>query len=510
MSSRELVSAGSPEQDLDEKPPPAFLQRVLRPETCLAPACPSQRQRLFQIQFICLQQQVGLLLFPLRFFLLLMRLQLACKLLGLKNCLAAGALFGLVLLSRHFDLLSNHSWLPQVESILQLGCGPLDSVKGGLGQTLLHGDPCVFVLLRRILDPLVLIRQARQVLDGATIMLHEPLSLTLVLLVRMDEGRIIEVRRLQARRPGRTFGRLHGRRPAPQRPQGRVGVLDASFQLTPLKLGLAAVGVDHRALLLAAFLRHRVQGERFRDCLLVIASCTSQCLICLLLLLEDLPSLLHPLQVLAYLLSLFGLQTLAAQGFLEGRFRLLEGSQPQVGDTHPNLHAGAHLLILRIGGMADLPSAGFVPEVQDLDGSGTVLQALGEVAQVQRSNRAVGKTAGVGRKLQGLCVGIVSTLVVPRGHELVALVFEPDGITFISVIPFNHWRSVLSWSILGKGRSFAPAITDRNTWSRSRRKADANLPGVLSHIRNILLCVFQLFWLPDTLVLAAHRGGRTF
>mmetsp|Transcript_99847 Transcript_99847/g.237970 ORF Transcript_99847/g.237970 Transcript_99847/m.237970 type:complete len:404 (-) Transcript_99847:2-1213(-) len=174
------------------------------------------------------------------------------------------------------------------------------------------------------------------------------------------------------------------------------------------------------------------------------------------------------------------------------RLRLLERAEPKKCHAHSHLHTRADLLILRVGAVVQLAVPGLVPEVQDLDGASTVLQALLKVPEVQSGHRAVGEAPRVGAQLERLGVGVVGSLHLPPHHELIALVLEPDRVILVPLlIARHHGRELGLWRILREGRRLLAAVPDRDAWPRARGEAHADLPRVVPDLRHVLFCLFQ-------------------
>mmetsp|Transcript_11332 Transcript_11332/g.29712 ORF Transcript_11332/g.29712 Transcript_11332/m.29712 type:complete len:327 (-) Transcript_11332:574-1554(-) len=322
-------------------------------EPCLCDASARGRERGVQVVVLNLLPCLFQFFLSLSFPLLLIRFQLVGELPGLTNCLAAGSLPRPVLFNCDFNLLTDKSRVPGVKNILQLHSGAPDGIDRRLGHLLANGDPRVLVLLSDVLDPLVLKRQRGQVLGRAPTVLHQPIHLALLLLIRMCEGGVIKERRVQVCRPFRFFGCPPGCGPLFEQVQSGFAIFNTLLILAGPQTRKGSVGHDHRTprvgiarLLIQT--QCRIKGVFFS----VRARSGISTVGCRVSLLFERKGGLcgfHAGQIFLHLVALIDEKAIfGVQRFLKILFCLVECAQPKVCSAHSDFNPGAHSLILGI------------------------------------------------------------------------------------------------------------------------------------------------------------------
>mmetsp|Transcript_58096 Transcript_58096/g.106890 ORF Transcript_58096/g.106890 Transcript_58096/m.106890 type:complete len:222 (+) Transcript_58096:918-1583(+) len=200
-----------------------------------------------QVAFILLQPQ---LLFSFQAFFLKLGVvffQLFCIFLRLANGLCTGAFAMFVELNRVFHLVTDNASISRICCILKVLGGLFDCVNCYLGHFLPDSDPCIIVLLSCILDPLVLRWQSRQILGISTAVLHQPIHLSLFLLIGVLECWIMEHRWVQAGWPRGLLWSSVSNRPLFQATQCCICILFAAFQVVGTQPCKAPVGIHYGA-----------------------------------------------------------------------------------------------------------------------------------------------------------------------------------------------------------------------------------------------------------------------
>mmetsp|Transcript_27172 Transcript_27172/g.71511 ORF Transcript_27172/g.71511 Transcript_27172/m.71511 type:complete len:454 (-) Transcript_27172:725-2086(-) len=428
----------------------------------------------------------------------------------LMNCLAAWSNAASVLLTGDLNATPDHLRLSRVERILQLMRGLPDGVDSCLRHLLLHSDPRVLTLFGHVAYPLVLRRQRGEVVCRTPSVLHEPVYLTLLLLVRVRESWVVKKRWLQASGSRWQFRGSSSDRPLPEAVQGNVSVCKAVLQVASSELGETAVGSNYRALVVCSYallvgVQSRAQCVAARVCAVQAASCVIRPL----LEHEGLTRTSHPFHVICQPSPFLGVQpTVGGHSFVEMLLGLPEGSQPEVGSADAHLKPGAHRLVLRVLQWRHLPLGHPVAQIENGEGSVAILDALSEVSQVQVSDRAIRKGARVRTNLQGFRVGVESALVVSSSHERIRLILEPHRIALVAVLPSHHWRcSITNGSSLRERWRPHTTVACRYSWANPFGETHHDLALRPTRVRNVFLKPLKFLLGPDR-TCVSNRGGH--
>mmetsp|Transcript_51671 Transcript_51671/g.83835 ORF Transcript_51671/g.83835 Transcript_51671/m.83835 type:complete len:349 (-) Transcript_51671:1176-2222(-) len=345
------------------------------PKARLPKSDSSGSQVFLEVKLCSLLPGICLFFLPVSLSLLIVLFELCGILFGLLDCLVARPFSALVLVNCHYHLLSNEDWLARVHGVLEMTGRLPNRVDDNFGHLPANRNPSSIALLCCVLDPLVLWGQPWQVLRAAAVVLHEPIDLVLLRLIRVLESRIVEVGWVQPGWSRRRFRRPLSSGPAPEQPQGSICILQALAQLASFESGEATVCVDHGALIICSSCRLFIEAEcGFSRLILVGTHAPPGCGVRSLLWAKSCFSLADSFQVSFHQLTLLQVQAVVGiQCLLEVRFCLPKGAQPEVGRAHANFNADSDLLVQWIRWRRHLPGRSPASQIQDADGTVAVL-----------------------------------------------------------------------------------------------------------------------------------------